>query len=253
MFIIVVIIGYAFQHCRDRRSTTGYLFDCMMHLTTFLTFTFAPSGRDPFIIQQFGSRLLSSYSDEHDSSCDSSALQVFLRFSPLIGGPTFLPIHAEVLVLDSDDTKEKNREGSKCDRGVLHRIDFIPLKPTETTTLAELLSFQDVDGLVRHRKLEVNEGESNMQNDISEDYVFTSEASSQRIKEICSSCFSMKKSSFVVPIGSATVNDFITTNNVRSPKSIEDLLDKSEGMKLNLLRNNCYSFAWDVLSCLQFD
>ena len=50
---------------------------------------------------------------------------------------------------------EQNPGRTGGEMNFLHRIDFIPLKPTEPSTILRLLSFQNVEGLVRHRKLGV--------------------------------------------------------------------------------------------------
>ena len=46
---------------------------------------------------------------------------------------------------------EQNPGRTGGEMNFLHRIDFIPLKPTEPSTILRLLSFQNVEGLVRHR------------------------------------------------------------------------------------------------------
>jgi len=53
---------------------------------------------------------------------------------------------------------EQNPGRTGGEMNFLHRIDFIPLKPTEPSTILRLLSFQNVEGLVRHRKLGVRVG-----------------------------------------------------------------------------------------------
>ena len=53
---------------------------------------------------------------------------------------------------------EQNPGRTGGEMNFLHRIDFIPLKPTEPSTILRLLSFQNVEGLVRQRKLGVRVG-----------------------------------------------------------------------------------------------
>lgn len=65
-------------------------------------------------------------------------LGLYLRFSPLIGGPHFAPVHVEVMLADEST-------------GTLHRFDFVPADATDPTTLAMLLSLRSVPGILRYR------------------------------------------------------------------------------------------------------
>jgi hypothetical protein len=60
---------------------------------------------------------------------------VGLQFSPLIGGPGWLPVHVKV-VLETDSCQ--------------HKWDFVPLKPSEPATLSQLVQFQAVPGEIRY-------------------------------------------------------------------------------------------------------
>ena len=101
-----------------------------------------------------------------ESNITSHTSQVYLRFSPLVGGPRIsriIPIHVEVMILTTTSTAStvsslkhesnfnhltvSNSKICQC----LHRFDFLPAHPTETATIQKLLSFQSVPGLVRHR------------------------------------------------------------------------------------------------------
>ena len=57
---------------------------------------------------------------------------VQLRFKPLIGGPTWLPLHVACVV-------EQN-----------HTWDFLPKEPTSQQTLQSLLLFRSVPGEIRY-------------------------------------------------------------------------------------------------------
>ena len=64
----------------------------------------------------------------------------------------------------------------------------------------------------------------------------------------------MEKCCIILPlhVGSVRVKDVdSTTDKIRTPKFIVDLVDRKSGMELNLIQNNCYSFAFDVLSSLE--
>lgn len=87
--------------------------------------------------------------------------EIFLRFSPLIGGPSNIPLHVEVMMLksailrvcpfnDGNNNDNSQRETSiRC----LHRFDFLPAEPTKMETIQKLISLQYVPGLLRHRIL----------------------------------------------------------------------------------------------------
>lgn len=57
-----------------------------------------------------------------------------LQLSPLIGGPTWLPVHVKV-VLETDAGD--------------YKWDFVPLKPSDPATLQKLLSLQAVPAEIR--------------------------------------------------------------------------------------------------------
>ena len=101
-----------------------------------------------------------STEDRHSNS-DS---QLFLRFSPLIGGPAFLPLHVELLLIphtvngsiitNLQEQKEnieyvlKNATNQYFD---IHRFDFLPENPRDVETIVRLMQFQAVPGNVRYR------------------------------------------------------------------------------------------------------
>ena len=89
-------------------------------------------------------------------------MDVYARFSPLIGGPSFLPIHVEIMLhapsqnikverdLVSGIENEINStdfEGKDCE--YLYRFDFLPSNPKDPTTIQRLISLQGVPGKVR--------------------------------------------------------------------------------------------------------
>ena len=92
---------------------------------------------------------------------------LFIRFSPLIGGPAFLPLHVEVIIAVEEGKNDSERLQQKmntiCIRrsnnlsmfqglfSQLHRFDFLPEKPTDPSTLAKLTTFNAVPGRLRYR------------------------------------------------------------------------------------------------------
>lgn len=192
----------------------------------------------------------------------STKFQVYARFSPLINGPRFLPIHAEIMLCDCDEKLEAIDEtklngsdlttssflGPNRNVNFLHRVDFIPLKPTDPSTLMGLVSFQDVEGLVRYRKVGVrmDPGEDTNEQDT------PASATNNRLKELLTSNISLEKCSIVLPLGSVRLGVVeYDSDKIRMPECIVDIVNEKSGMKLNLLQNNCYSFAFDVLSSIR--
>jgi len=100
---------------------------------------------------------------------------VYLRFSPLIGGPRWLPLHVAVLVDTRDEASDGGeRDEAEAERGggraaaerrgaggggddddddALLCWDFLPAAPTEPATLARLATLRAVPGVVRERRL----------------------------------------------------------------------------------------------------
>jgi hypothetical protein len=111
-----------------------------MNLPAFLTILFASyEGRSSMTALQ-------AKVDNSDS--DSGSFKLFVRFSNLIGGPTFLPIHAEIMLWDCEreieeiENVERNPGRTGGEMNFLHRIDFIPLKPTEPSTICGCFLFR---------------------------------------------------------------------------------------------------------------
>ena len=59
-----------------------------------------------------------------------------LETSPLIGGPSWLPLHVKVVLKSKD---------------ICHQWDLIPIDATNTTTLQKLVTLQNVPAQIRHR------------------------------------------------------------------------------------------------------
>ena len=80
-----------------------------------------------------------------------SPQQIQLECCPLIGGPPFLPLHVQVVVLGGgeEDTGLDDISDNTILRQTKHRFDFIPREATEPQTLAKLLTLQEVKGELR--------------------------------------------------------------------------------------------------------
>jgi hypothetical protein len=122
---------------------------------------------------------------------------VGLQFSPLIGGPGWLPVHVKV-VLETDSCQ--------------HKWDFVPLKPSDPATLSQLVQLQAVPGEIRYF-------ESPMINDARE---MDESAVTSTTKETV--------------VGKA-----------------QEFCDNFPDRNLQIVTNNCWTFAFQLYSVLSQD
>lgn len=166
---------------------------------------------------------------------------IFLRFSPLIGGPPFLPLHVEVIL----GTASNNSYAEFMDKKIyvrrtnnlsflkehatqLHRFDFLPMNPTDPSTISRLLTLRSVPAKVRHR---IVQSSNNV--DVQKD-----DERSTSVED------DGKGITLLVPIRSVVADDII-------PRA----LDFTEEYKDTLFRElrliggkNCLTFALDLIS-----
>jgi hypothetical protein len=69
----------------------------------------------------------------------------WLQASPLIGGPSWLPIHVKVVV-SADTSAASNGVESLKEQ---FAFDFVPVDATSPSTMAELLQLKHVEGTIR--------------------------------------------------------------------------------------------------------
>lgn len=149
----------------------------------------------------------------------TKTMNVWLRFSPLVGGPPFLPLHVEVIL------KQSSQE-------TLHRFDFLPMNPLDPSTIKNLITLRSVPGNVRYRCYNTNADTAkingNHQGDDSKEYIALD---------------SKRRNRLSFPIG------FINDDESTIINSAMVFCDKYKDSKCNLhlIRNNCYNFAWDFL------
>ena len=99
-----------------------------------------------------------------------AAALLFLRFSSLVGGPSFLPLHVEVIVATLEEAVDAT--GGITDEiyvgidaeftlapilsmegvSAVHRFDYLPVDPTDPSTIVRLLTLGGVPGRMRHRE-----------------------------------------------------------------------------------------------------
>jgi hypothetical protein len=189
----------------------------------------------------------------------SSSVEVFARFSPLIGGVAIFPIHVEIMLLLTDDfhgthgsknSASLNTTNTTNKKAILHRIDFVPQNPQSAETILQLLSLQDVPGVIRHRILAVGM-------EPHEDGNLLTSVSTDRLNSLLETKVSKLTTSIVVPLGKVLLDQqnqgggrMMTTNNMSSIRDIIESVEDKNGSKLHLIRNNCYSFAFNILSNL---
>ncbi len=92
-------------------------------------------------------------SPENEPNARDNSVQIYLRFSPLIGGPSFLPLHVEVILAPhakKNHVISENNYGGKA-APQFHKFDFLPTNPTDPMTLLRLMTLRPVSGKVRHR------------------------------------------------------------------------------------------------------
>lgn len=158
-----------------------------------------------------------------------------------------MPIHVEIMLLLVEECSSKaSTSPNVVNRAILHRIDFVPQNPENADTILQLLSLQDVAGVIRHRILAVGTIERN------EEESFATLVSMDRLNSLLETRVSSALTSIVVPLGEAffeqTFDERMT--DISSIKSIIESVEEKNGSKLNLIQNNCYSFVLDILSNL---
>lgn len=183
---------------------------------------------------------LSLANHEHGSEGN---VQVFLRFSPLIGGPPIPPLHVEVILAEGDERKDdiesKEDEGTIYIRKTnnlasmtflntyrqLHRLDFLPQNPTDTSTVIRLASLQAVPGKLRYRTKNITASSDAKQDG--------------------------RGITVLLPVGSIPCEekDEVSPNNIISTavEFTNERRDNTYDDLRILLGKNCLSFALDLL------
>ena len=82
--------------------------------------------------------------------------KIRLQLAPLIGGPSWLPVHVKVLIGIDDDEEEEEEEENRLDGSSLSSppqpnfvCDFVPLDPASKETIQKLLTLQGVPAEAR--------------------------------------------------------------------------------------------------------
>ena len=184
------------------------------------------------------------------------SLDVFLRFSPLIGGPKFAPLHVEVMIKKRESDSDAFNRSTPNEENVLHRFDFVPSSPTDPRTLGQLLTFRSVPGLVRYRTLEIRGGEGNRGGgSVRDDESF---GRSQEFKEIVSlpSLSDDTGPKRRVVVGRNGLSFLLRSIDMADSDCASEVISGAEQFvrsyqqergKLSVLGNSCYVFAFDLM------
>lgn len=185
--------------------------------------------------------LASSSTNLEERDYHTHEWDVYLRFSPLVNGPTFLPLHVEIILLPQhlvnnylQSHNYKNYDNTYAPSTkqpfTLHRFDFLPNNPTDPSTTSKLLTFRFVSGNVRYRC------QAYTSKIIPEDVLMMK----QKREDILHNVFQGKTAFF---IGSKSLS-------LDSIMRHYDEFSKSR-TKLHLVLNNCYTFVFLFLKHLE--
>ena len=184
---------------------------------------------------------------------------LFLRFSPLIGGPAFLPLHVEVIIAVEEanrgsSTKQKQNMDTIYIRKAnnlsvfkepsqLHRFDFLPEKPTDPSTLTRLLTLKAVPGRLRYRTHASHERHSEVSQNMSTQFNDNMGTLNQDEKGV----------TILIPVGSLMSiegGDEVAANTILTTATeFNDKYGDTLFKELRILGGkNCLSFALDLLS-----
>jgi len=146
----------------------------------------------------------------------TETISVYIRLKPLVGGPQFLPIHAEIWTVSPEISDQPNRLLSGM------RYDFLPVEPTASGTIQRLLLLKAVPGRIRRRTLE---------------------NATQRLNR--KEKGGVPHITFFLKLGTSTLSRDLT--------SVVGFCDRYESERgaLHLIRNNCYSFAFAFIQHLE--
>ena len=182
----------------------------------------------------------------------------YVRFSPLVGGPRFLPLHVELMLQNAQCRVEDTR--TSIDSGLanlsppqtissvpatkmLHRFDFLPENPSDPNTLFRLLTLRTVPGMVRYRKKDVVAGGMS-QLDARGFTVFRQLLFSEQ-NDLVISVGRLPLTCDIAGFEGIGIDSEVATA-VRFSEQYQD----RQG-ELHLLRNNCLTFALELLGHLR--
>jgi hypothetical protein len=144
------------------------------------------------------------------SAPEASSCHLYLRASQLIGGPSFLPLHSQVIL--EENVMASSSSGVKQTTVARYIWDFVPVDATRLSTLASLLQLKSVEGKIRFFSRGTSRRNLSLQDELVED------------------------SQSQLSLASPTVSPFLAR--------AQDFCQKYDNEKLNLLSNNCWQFSF---------
>lgn len=156
--------------------------------------------------------------------------RLFLELSPLIQGPSWLPLHVKVVLEEATGH-------------TIHRWDFVPLRATDSMTLQRLLTFQSVPATIRYQKVTSTKNKHDRSRVKAPlltgfDIVLQEQNTrSSNIDSVAATTIQTKKEN------QREITELLLTNATKYCASYP--------AELHLLRNNCWTFAIKLYQYMQ--
>ena len=188
-----------------------------------------------------------------DFECNDS-FHLYLRFSPLVGGPSFLPLHVELILVPVIEYNLNDRRQKKYTDIIstnksfyIHRFDFLPENPRDQDTIVKLIQLQSVPANVRYRYCQSDQIIRCFQ-----------DANQDESAHFISDAMMQSKSMSILEDRGMTIALRIGTSSAVNNQSVlssaisfVDSYRSEEGKELRILGGkNCISFALDMISHL---
>lgn len=179
--------------------------------------------------------------------------RLYLENSPLIGGPSWLPLHIKVILRDYDDDDEHDDRASLFE----HRWDFVPVNATEFTTLQRLLTLQAVPAEIRYQCAPIPSSSADDKNNSNDNQQLISMEnnfeSGSRVPPSITAGFDI----VIADPQSLQANDSSDGTLKQRRETTERLVQRANEFcreypeQLHLVQNNCWRFAFELYEHLQ--
>jgi hypothetical protein len=180
--------------------------------------------------------------------------RLHLETSPLVGGPSWLPLHVKVL-LETNDFIPANGAPSLSSQ---HQWDLIPVMPTNKSTLTKLTTLQYVPAQIRYRVYKISQYNDTNNNKsfpgLPYTIIYDSETldgMSENIILLIGDCINFNS----IEATSLLCLENVPCDNFNHDD--QDLVQRAHkfciqymlrnNMKMHLLTNNCWAFALQLI------
>jgi hypothetical protein len=182
-----------------------------------------------------------TYIQHHRVSTQLHQHRLGIETSPLIGGPSWLPLHVKVVL--------RNKQ-------MYHQWDLIPIDATNSTTLQKLVTLQAVPAQIRHRTYAT--GTSMLQNSfhdqLSSQYelIRTNIYNADTLLEMSNNNYMNSNDNFVPNEERSVLRQELDHIDVKHPHVLHahhfcrSFMVRTN-MELHLLWNNCWTFAVQLI------